>query len=47
MSQRKSIVEPVFSALRGIQGLERFRRKGLSAVKREFTLHGKRTGNPT
>ncbi|MDE9462749.1 transposase [Xenorhabdus bovienii] len=39
MSQRKSIVEPVFSALRGIQGLERFRRKGLSAVKREFTLH--------
>ncbi|MDE9486402.1 transposase [Xenorhabdus bovienii] len=39
MSQRKSIVESVFSALRGIQGLERFRRKGLSAVKLEFTLH--------
>ncbi|MGJ0639241.1 transposase [Xenorhabdus bovienii] len=39
LSQRKSIVEPVFSALRGIQGLERFRRKGLSAVKLEFTLH--------
>ncbi|CAQ83426.1 conserved hypothetical protein [Photorhabdus asymbiotica] len=39
LSQRKSIVEPVFSALRGIQGLERFRRKGLSAVKLQFTLH--------
>ncbi|WP_290608892.1 transposase [Arsenophonus sp. ENCA] len=33
------MVEPVFSALRGIQGLERFRRKGLLAVKLEFTLH--------
>lgn len=39
LSQRKSMVEPVFSALRGIQGLERFRRKGLLAVKLEFTLH--------
>ncbi|OTA20588.1 hypothetical protein Xbed_01392 [Xenorhabdus beddingii] len=39
LCQRKSIVEPVFSALLGIQGLERFRRKGLSAVKLEFTLH--------
>ncbi len=38
-SQRKSIVEPVFSALREIQELERFRRKGLSTVKLEFTLH--------
>ncbi|MGS0627183.1 MULTISPECIES: transposase [Photorhabdus] len=32
-------VNPVFSALRGIQGLERFRRRGLSAVRGEFTLH--------
>ncbi|PAV02281.1 hypothetical protein CBG25_11810, partial [Arsenophonus sp. ENCA] len=39
LNQRKSMVEPVFSALRGIQGLERFRRKGLLAVKLEFTLH--------
>ncbi|WP_256448187.1 transposase [Photorhabdus akhurstii] len=39
LSQRKSLVEPVFSALRGIQRLERFRRKGLSAVKLEFSLH--------
>ncbi|WP_338860736.1 transposase [Xenorhabdus griffiniae] len=39
LSQRKRRVEPVFSALRGIQGLERFRRRGLSAVKLEFTLH--------
>ncbi|WP_387696171.1 transposase, partial [Photorhabdus sp. RM157S] len=28
LSQRKVMVEPVFSALRGIQGLERFRRRG-------------------
>uniref|UniRef100_UPI0036DF6E34 transposase n=1 Tax=Photorhabdus sp. RM322S TaxID=3342825 RepID=UPI0036DF6E34 len=39
LSQRKIMVEPVFSALRGIQGLERFRRRGLSAVRVEFTLH--------
>ncbi|WP_340613855.1 transposase [Xenorhabdus thailandensis] len=39
LSQRKSRVEPVFSALRGIQGLGRFRRRGLSAVKLEFILH--------
>ncbi|WP_193493134.1 transposase [Photorhabdus bodei] len=39
LSQRKVMVEPVFSALRGIQGLERFRRRGLSAVRMEFTLH--------
>ncbi|WP_387490171.1 transposase [Photorhabdus sp. RM96S] len=39
LSQRKVMVEPVFSALRGIQGLERFRRRGLSAVRVEFTLH--------
>ena len=38
-SQRKAIVEPVFSSLRGQQGLDRFRRRGLSAVKREFALH--------
>jgi len=38
-SKRQAMVEPVFSALRGIQGLNRFRRKGLSGVKREFALH--------
>lgn len=38
-SQRKAIVEPVFSSLRGQQGLGRFRRRGLRAVKREFALH--------
>ena len=38
-SQRKGIVEPVFSHLRSQQGLNRFRRRGLKAVKREFALH--------
>lgn len=38
-AQRKAMVEPVFSHLRGKQGLNRFRRKGLDAVKREFALH--------
>ncbi|WP_407945592.1 transposase [Paraburkholderia elongata] len=38
-SQRKPIVEPVFSSLRSQQGLNRFRRRGLRAVKREFALH--------
>ncbi|MFC0696638.1 transposase [Paraburkholderia humisilvae] len=38
-SQRKAIVAPVFSSLRGQQGLNRFRRRGLAAVRREFTLH--------
>lgn len=38
-SQRKAMVEPVFSHLRGQQGLNRFRRSGLKAVKREFALH--------
>ncbi|MDO9051525.1 MAG: transposase [Methylotenera sp.] len=38
-SQRKAMVEPVFSSLRCQQGLNRFRRRGLQAVKREFALH--------
>ena len=38
-SQRKAIVEPVFSSLRCQQGLNRFRRRGLQAVRREFALH--------
>ncbi|WP_126353811.1 transposase [Mycoavidus cysteinexigens] len=38
LSQRKVMVEPVFSALRRC-GLDRFRRQGLQAVKREFALH--------
>ena len=37
--KRKAMVEPVFSHLRGQQGLSRFRRSGLQAVKREFALH--------
>lgn len=36
---RQAWVEPVFSELRGIQGLNRFRRKGLEKVKAEFSLH--------
>lgn len=38
-SKRKAMVEPVFSHLREVQGLKRFRRKGLAGVKREFGLH--------
>lgn len=38
-SQRKAMVEPVFSHLRGKQGLNRFRRMGLEGVMREFALH--------
>jgi transposase len=37
--QRKAMVEPVFSHLRGKQGLNRFRRMGLQGVMREFALH--------
>jgi hypothetical protein len=37
--KRKAMVEPVFSHLRGQQGLNRFRRKGLKQVKSEFALH--------
>lgn len=38
-AQRKAMVEPVFSALRERQGLNRFRRRGLSRVRLEFRLH--------
>lgn len=38
-AKRKAMVEPVFSHLRGQQGLNRFRRKGLKQVKTEFALH--------
>jgi transposase len=38
-AQRQAMVEPVFSALRGRQGLQRFRRNGLAAVRVEFALH--------
>jgi transposase len=38
-SQRKAMAEPVFSSLRNQQGLDRFHRRGLRAVKREFALH--------
>lgn len=37
--QRKTMVEPVFAHLRSQQKLERFRRCGLAAVRREFALH--------
>jgi transposase len=38
-AQRQAMVEPVFSALRDRQGLQRFRRHGLAAVRVEFALH--------
>lgn len=37
--QRQAMVEPVFSVLRLRQGLNRFRRRGLRAVRCEFALH--------
>ncbi len=37
--RRKAMVEPVFSVLRDRQGLTRFRRKGLRAVRMEFSVH--------
>lgn len=37
--QRQAMVEPVFSMLRGQQGLHRFRRRGLAGVRTEFALH--------
>jgi transposase len=37
--KRQAMVEPVFSYLRQKQGLNRFRRKGLKAVRLEFALH--------
>lgn len=39
LRKRQSMVEPVFSVLRLKQGLNRFRRKGLKGVRREFALH--------
>jgi len=33
------MVEPVFARLRGQQRLNRFSRRGLAAVRREFALH--------
>ena len=38
-AQRKAMVEPVFSTLRERQGLNRFRRRGLSRIRLEFRLH--------
>ena len=37
--RRQGMVEPVFSQLRGQQGLRRFRRRGLAGVRVEFALH--------
>lgn len=38
-AQRKSEVEPVFSELRGVQGLNRFHRVGLKGARLEWSLH--------
>ena len=37
--KRQAMVEPVFGYLRNVQGLNRFRRRGLDSVKLEFSLH--------
>lgn len=37
--KRQAMVEPVFSHLRGRQNLNRFRRRGMQGVEREFALH--------
>ncbi len=37
--QRKAMVEPVFSEMRGAQGLHRFHRHGEQGAKLEFSLH--------
>lgn len=37
--RRQTWVEPVFSELKGVQGLVRFARKGLASVRLEFALH--------
>lgn len=37
--KRAGWVEPVFSQLKGKQGLNRFRRKGLASVRLEFAIH--------
>lgn len=39
MKRRKAIVEPVFSDLRGVQKLNRFRRFGLAGARVEYALH--------
>lgn len=39
LRKRKSMVEPVFSELRGRQGLNRFLRFGLAGVRLEFAVH--------
>jgi len=36
---RQAWVEPVFGELRGVQGLTRFKRRGLEKTKIEFSLH--------
>jgi transposase len=39
LKKRKAMVEPVFSYIRSRQNLNRFHRKGINAVKIEFSLH--------
>jgi transposase len=39
LAQRKTMVEPVFSEMKGAQRLTRFRRFGLKGVRTEFAIH--------
>ncbi len=39
LAKRGSWVEPVFSELKGVQGLSRFKRFGLRGVRVEFAIH--------
>ena len=39
LAKRKTMVEPVFSELKGVQRLTRFRRFGLTGVRTEFAIH--------
>jgi len=37
--RRQTIIEPCFAELKERQGLRRFRRRGMRAVRAEFALH--------
>ena len=39
LAKRKWMVEPVFSEMKGVQRLTRFRRFGLAGVRTEFAIH--------
>ncbi len=38
-AQRKAMVEPVFAFMSGVMNFRRFRRRGLSKARMEFSLH--------